>query len=375
VQPDGAAGEPLNAGVSPGWVVVDGKGQTWLMGNTGSELRVQRFDTARETLLGPSISIVNGISGGPIWSTSNNGVLVYRRAQKQTHRLVVRGPDGKISRELTDAASNATLRISPDGKRVAFLREYGSERGIWVLDVAGGAPARLTFGKGDAAPVWSPDGKKIYYSFSKGNGEYAVVERAGEASSAERTVFSDSRRFYPTSVSPDGRYLLLNAPAGGSSSAFAVPVGGGRPERILGDIAPNPGFSPDGRWVVFEVRRGMTNTDVIARATPQAAGGEGGEAAVQISTAGGYEPVWRGKNIFYIAPDGKVMRVAVETGETLRVGTPEALFDTGRPDEGPTHPTRYDVSRDGKWSLWRDDVNVGREPPLTVVLNWENLLK
>jgi Tol biopolymer transport system component len=243
------------------------------------------------------------------------------------------------------------------------------------LALDSGAVARLTLGKDDNAPIWSPDGSKLYYSATRGTDQYAVVERAADGSGAERTIFSDRRRYHPASVSPDGRYLLLSASAGGTSSAFAIPVAGGQPARILGDAAPNPAFSPDGRWVVYEVRRRMRMVDVIARATPKEAGGPGGEAAFQISRAGGTQPVWRGKDIFYIAPDGKMMKAPVDSGEALRVGTPEALFDTGIRSDVGSRPRQYDVSPDGKLFLFREDVNIGGEPPMSVILNWQKLLK
>ena len=56
-------------------------------------------------------------------------------------------------------------RISPDGRRVAFVVTVLSEErdeylsNIWVVDTAGGEPRRFTTGPGrDTAPRWSPDG-------------------------------------------------------------------------------------------------------------------------------------------------------------------------------------------------------------------------
>jgi hypothetical protein len=127
--------------------------------------------------------------------------------------------------------------------------------------------------------------------------------------------------------------------------------------------------------MVSESRRGMGVKDIVAQAAPRAAGGKGGNATFQISRAGGGQPVWRGKSIFYIASDGKMMRTPVETGDALSVGTPEALFDTGIREDLSYHPRQYDVSPDGKWFVFREDASIGREPPLTVVLNWQKLVK
>jgi Tol biopolymer transport system component len=51
--------------------------------------------------------------------------------------------------------------FSPDGQRIAFVRNYR----IWIASVAGGAPIPLgSFGASDQAPTWSPDGNWIAFN-------------------------------------------------------------------------------------------------------------------------------------------------------------------------------------------------------------------
>jgi serine/threonine protein kinase len=59
----------------------------------------------------------------------------------------------------TDAAT-----FSPDGNRVAFpyLRaDAGNKSGIYVKQVGGGPPVRLTTDESDLEPSWSPDDRSI----------------------------------------------------------------------------------------------------------------------------------------------------------------------------------------------------------------------
>ena len=53
----------------------------------------------------------------------------------------------------------------------------------------------------------------------------------------------------------------------------------------------------------------------------------------QISIAGGLRPRWRsdGKEIFYIAPDQKLMAVPIKLGSAVESGTPQPLFAMPRP--------------------------------------------
>jgi dipeptidyl aminopeptidase/acylaminoacyl peptidase len=68
---------------------------------------------------------------------------------------------GGEPRQLTnDEHSSASPRWSPDGGKLAFIREDQ----IWTIDVPGGALKKLTSlssGAGDA--IWSPDGNRLAF--------------------------------------------------------------------------------------------------------------------------------------------------------------------------------------------------------------------
>jgi Tol biopolymer transport system component len=81
-------------------------------------------------------------------------------------------------------------------------------------------------------------------------------------------------------------------------------------------------FSPDGRWFAYASEEsGQAN--VYARPFPS------GGAAIQISTAGGQEPVWArsGRELFFRRGDA-MMAVDIRTAHenTLLVGTPHQLL-------------------------------------------------
>jgi hypothetical protein len=71
----------------------------------------------------------------------------------------------------------------------------------------------------------------------------------------------------------------------------------------------------------------------------------------QISTGGGSEPRWRrdGKELFYIAPDGKLMMRPIQgTGQILEAGTPVTLFQTRIGRNLIPQKCQYAVSPDGQ---------------------------
>ena len=124
-----------------------------------------------------------------------------------------------------------------------------------------------------------------------------------------------------------------------------------------------PVFSPDGRFLAYQSNE-SGRSEVYVQSFP----GPGGKW--QISTSGGREPQWRadGKELYYRAPDQKLMAVDVQTGSNPTAGAPQPLLQ-GRFDTAIAR-NRFLPTADGRRFLIV--APLGREAitPTTVVLNW-----
>ena len=121
-------------------------------------------------------------------------------------------------------------------------------------------------------------------------------------------------------------------------------------------------FSPDGRWVAY--RSNETGRFEVHVAPFPGPGGKW-----QISTSGGDFPRWRrdGKELFYLAPDNRLMAAAITVDATrVEVGAVQALFGLRR--GGVRY--FYDVSADGQRFLVNTADEQGASTALTLVLNW-----
>jgi len=124
-------------------------------------------------------------------------------------------------------------------------------------------------------------------------------------------------------------------------------------------------LSPDGRWLAYmsdESRR----YEIYVVSFPQPGG------KWQISTAGGFAPVWSrdGRELFFVSADLKMTAVEIRTtGGKFEPGVPKPLFDVR-----VTASNHYDVSKDGRF-LIPSIVEQSANAPMTVVLNWPRMLK
>jgi Tol biopolymer transport system component len=137
----------------------------------------------------------------------------------------------------------------------------------------------------------------------------------------------------------------------------------------------HPSISPDGRWLLYSSTQ-TGSREVFVESMPEATGGRSAGAKKQVSITGGAQPVWSadGKELFYVAADGKMMSVPVELGAaSFKLGVPEPLFQTRL--EFESIQRQYDVSADGKRFLLAQPLEESGSVPITVIINWPALLK
>jgi len=344
-------------------------------------LMAQPFDTRRLALTGDAIPIAESIqTQGTVnpyglFSASESGVLAYQAGPGTGgSQLVWFDRTGKQIGVLGDSTALADPELSPDGKRLSDnkLAQAGNTVDIWVYDLVRGLPTRFTFGEDAGASIWSPDGSRIVFA-SRQKGHLDLYQKATSGAGAEELLFQDSLDKFPESWSPDGRFILYRS-AGASTSfnLFVLPLSGDRKPFPFLSIDTKfvmlfGQFSPDGRWIVYTSTE-SGRTEIYVAPFPSGGG------KWQISTSGGSAPRWRrdGNEIFYLAPDNKLMAAAVNgKGSSLEVGAVRPLFQTNSIGSSSS----FAVSADGQRFLINTASVQAASAPITVVLNWTAGLK
>jgi Tol biopolymer transport system component len=228
---------------------------------------------------------------------------------------------------------------------------------------------RFTFDPAsDTFPIWSPDGMRIAFASNR-KGQFNLYVKPSSGAGAEEVLLETPNAKGPEDWSKDGRFLLYQeADAKTGVDLWALPVTGSDRKPIV--IAKTPfnehggQFSPNGHWVAYQTNE-SGEFQIVVQPFPEPTG------KWQVSTSGGTQPRWRadGKEIYFIAPDGKLMAASVTTqGATFAPGTPVALFPAS-PAGGGTVKQQYAVSRDGRFLISQPVESA--TAPITLILNWK----
>ncbi len=144
----------------PAWSP-DGKTIAYTTDSSGAQqVAVRPADGGPEKLL---TSFAEGYFYGPVWSPDGRTLAFSDNA----HRLWTVGLDGGAPRQVAQdkIAEIHDQSFSPDGRWLAFsMVANARRRDLYLHEIATGKTTRLGDGSSvDANPVWSPDGKVLYF--------------------------------------------------------------------------------------------------------------------------------------------------------------------------------------------------------------------
>jgi Tol biopolymer transport system component len=178
------------------------------------------------------------------WTPDGKDLVVVRGVGGRTR---VEWPLGTTAYETP--AAIGSLRISPDGDRLAFF-EYGRDNEVVLLDRSG---ARTVLSGGWEMPsgglAWSPDGHEVWFTAQKSYGAGSRLWAVG-LEGRQRLMLDIPGGVRLQDISPDGRVLASQL-----NLRLSLYLGGdaARADRELSwfGLSTLNDLSPDGRLLLF----------------------------------------------------------------------------------------------------------------------------
>jgi len=348
-----------------------------------SKLYARPFDAARGEFTGVATLVADGVglipgAGLSLVSVAPTGALAYHPGERVSllGDLLWFDLEGEALGPMGAPAGYGAFDISPDGRRVAYAA-FDNQLGtgdLYVHDVETDVRTRLTFdAAGEEFPVWSPDGRTVYYLSTEGGvAEIRGLEPDGRGDPV--VIYADSNLTRLDDVSPDGTRIAFGADESegtGEEQAYVMDLDGEAPPIRIDPTSVSSGvprFSPDGLWIAYAARDGG-GWRLNLKANPP------GSRKWQVSDTDAFWFDWhpQGDRLFHQWGSGDLSVTAVDlSGTSPAVGaTRVQVRDLQTPISG-LHGFR--IAPDGERILITSGESMEDDRPIRLVIGWDRIV-
>ena len=205
--------------------------------STSAEILVKASDGT-----GDSLPVVDRDErqGEPSWS-SDGTLLVYTDSGASTGDDIWVLPRGEAPRPVVATSANERApALAPNGKWIAYQSDASGRAEIYVQPFSGPGARQLISTNGGREPVWSRDGRELFYRESSAVMAVAVERGDSFRAGAPKLLFdgpylNDLTGHASYDVSPDGRRFLMIRNQEGGLAELRVVVN--FPEELKGLVS------------------------------------------------------------------------------------------------------------------------------------------
>jgi dipeptidyl aminopeptidase/acylaminoacyl peptidase len=296
-----------------------------LVFNRGRQLFSVGFDPVALRVTGAPTAVLDDVAS--VWNTgavsydiSAGGTLVFPGVA-DAGGLGMAVAAGGGERALPVARRGYTAPIVASSGRFVAVEVVEESDDIWVIDLQGGTPQRLTFNdEEDETPVWSPDDRWVAYASTRESSRQ-ILRRRADGGGSEEVLWKGQEHIHVHDWTPDGRYLLTGDATDNTRSPLGLLDLHASPPAMRpimgGPVAVRSAhLTRDGRWIAYasaESESGEVYVQDFPRLT----------ARWQVSQGGGLNPMWTGDGrALYYRRGATLYRVPVTpAGTALRFGS------------------------------------------------------
>ena len=293
---------------------------------------------------------------GPAISPDGKMLAYVEHGETSDDLYVSRVAGGERVKLTKDISRKGEPSFSPDGERIAFARKLAGEAANEVCTIAAFGGEIVEVAQGGSMPTWSPEGNRLAFVLRK-EGEPEGLEIASVDGTGTRTILAGDA-IYPflgrPSWSPDGKWIAVSRSRGGDSrEIWLVPVGGKNAIQLThgsgGAASNSPAFSADGRGLVYGSNQGgawnLWYVELNGTGARQLTTGPGPDSSPSVARDGA---------IAFLNSRRRTVLVLYElaTGQSKTILSDTAIFwaPAFSPDGEEVAYTRGEP--DGSWHLW-----------------------
>ncbi len=296
------------------WLAVSDKGSIFLVARETGE---------RRKLTAPP-AIPNG-DGSPAISPDGKTVAFFRNYDL----CLVPTTGGEPKLVVSNTARSRSPAWTPDGREILFVSMRSAEsRSLLRVPATGGTPEQVVAaGQDPHSFAISRDGQRLAWTQAIGDQNIWRMELTGGAASprqapqSAKVLISSTRGDGAGQISPDGKKIAFSSYRSGNHEIWIADSTGERQVQLTTfnrDVTGSPRWSPDGQQLVFD-SRAEGNADIYVISA------EGGQPRrLTTDHAEDVMPFWSrdGNSIYFSSTRGgshDIWKMAATGGEAVRI--------------------------------------------------------
>jgi Tol biopolymer transport system component len=315
-------------------------------------------------------------SGARVVALVPGSIYYNLRWSPDDRQLAYIGEGGGVSFSTTlfvvDAAGGEPARVAddfiyqgaawlPDGSGFVVssaqgsLLSYPPTHNLWTFPLGGGSPAQLTFGEASYEfPDLGPEGRLVVSRVRSQSDvwKFPVTGEPAENAQSGTRITRQTGVLQTVSVSPDESQVVFLSDNGGHANVWTAQVADGEMRAVTRELDPRvvvavPVWSPRGDWINFLSTRNSSTTQVtLWLARPD------GSDARDLGILGAWA-CWSGDGqwLYYSDPMYRIRKTRVDGGEPVTVREDNAIGCSVAPDGSALYYARILRQAAGGWDL------------------------
>jgi Tol biopolymer transport system component len=269
--------------------------------------------------LGGAPTLVKSVARGSIYLRhwSNDGSAIFYEFNGNLLRLdLTTHGEQHLTNFEPSRLIERNFSLSPDESRIVYCDEQNGQIDLWVNQIAGGEPVRLTNDpEKEDHPVWHPDGKQIVYSVVR-DGHHQISIAYLEGRRSEQVTRGEGEHQL-IDVSADGKNMFYTSWEE-RSDVWRVSVDTGLESQVAAEKESEfwPDVSPDGKSVLYQTNSALESIPSITDSSIIISSLSG---EVQPRVIKGYDPRWLpdGRHIGFLRWQGPEKRYSFWTADSV----------------------------------------------------------